>query len=59
MDVRKRTNDQNIDNSNDVNGSDNKRRSVISREENEAFLLMEKELEDEQEDEQEIEVYPK
>jgi hypothetical protein len=52
MDVRKGTNDQNIDNCNDINGSDDKGRSVMSREENEAFLLMEKELEKEQESEQ-------
>ena len=52
MDVRKGTNDQNIDNSDDINGSDDKGRSVMSREENEAFLLMEKELKNELESEQ-------
>ena len=52
MDVRKGTNEQNIDNSNDINGSDDKGRSVMSREEHEAFLLMERDLENEQESEQ-------
>ena len=52
MDVREGTNNQNIDNSNDINGGDDKGRSVMSREEIEAFLLMEKELEEEQESEQ-------
>ena len=52
MDERKGTKDQNIDNSDDINGSDDKGRSVMSREENEAFLLMEKELKNELESEQ-------
>ena len=51
MDVRKCTDNQ-IIGDHDLHGNDERVRSVISREENEAFLLMEQELLNEQENDQ-------
>ena len=53
MDVRKCTDNQ-IIGDHDLNGNDERVRSVISREENEAFLLMEQELLNEQENDKNV-----